>query len=161
MEKVAIAFTASKALMKRFVGDYDKAQDVLSDARDRIDKRFKDLKEVQDALTAKNGVLNVDGCEILDTNAGGIIISVTRDTLTQIKGTRLEALFRWRWDKRMPRDGVGRVLLDVNPKCFGVVVDYLNERRIAPPDCSPKMLRFGGGQRHCSSTASVGVRVER
>ena len=70
-------------------------------------------------------------------------MSVTRDTLTQIKGTRLEALFIGRWDKRLPRDGEGRVFLDINPKCFEVVLDYLNERKIAPPDCSPEMLYLG------------------
>ena len=43
--------------MKRLVNDYDKAQDVLSEARDQIDKGFEDRKEVQEALAAKNGVL--------------------------------------------------------------------------------------------------------
>ena len=145
MEKVAIAFTYSKSSMKRLVDDYAKAQDVLSEARDRIAKGFKYLKEVQGALAAENGVLDVDGLEILDINAGGSIISVTRGTLTQIKGTRLEALFSGRWDRRLPRDDDGRVFLDVNPKCFGVVVDYLNESRITPPDCSQKILHLGEG----------------
>ena len=145
IEKVAIAFTASKALIKRLAYDYGKDQDVLSEARDFIAKGFKDLKEFQDSLTAKNRVLDVDGSDILDINAGGSIISVTRGTLTQIKGTRLEALFSGRWDRRLPRDDDGRVFLDVNPKCFGVVVDYLNESRITPPDCSQKILHLGEG----------------
>ena len=70
-------------------------------------------------------------------------MSVTRDTLTQIKGTRLEALFSGRWDKRLPRDSDGRLFLDVNPKCFLAVVDYLNDCKITPTDCSPKMQHLG------------------
>ena len=87
---------------------------------------------------------DVNGLKILDINADGRIISVTQDTLDQIKGMRLEALFSGRWDKRLQRDDEGRVFLDVNPKCFRVVVDYLNECRIAPTDCSPKILHLWG-----------------
>ena len=118
MEKVAIVFTASKYSMKILVDDYDKAQDVLSEARDRIGKVFDYLKEYQDSLAVENRVIDVNGSEILDINAGGIIISVTRDTLTQIKGTRLEALFSGRWNKLLPRDSDRRVFLDINPKCL-------------------------------------------
>ena len=78
----------------------------------------------------------------MDINAGGRIINVTQDTLTQIKGVRLEVLFSGRWEKRFPRNDDGRVFLVVNPKFFMVVVDYLNECRIAPPDCSPKILHL-------------------
>ena len=88
-------------------------------------------------------MLNVDGSEILDINAGGVIMFVTRDTLTQIKGSGLEDLFRGRWDKSLLRDDDGRVFLDINPRCFGVVVDYLNGHKIAPPDCSLEMLDLG------------------
>ena len=79
----------------------------------------------------------------MEINAGGLVMSVTRDTLTQIKGTRLEDTFSGRWDKQLPRDGNGRVFLDINPKCFVVVVGYLNERMIAPPDCSPEIMYLG------------------
>ena len=68
---------------------------------------------------------------------------MTRDTLTQIKGTSLEDLFSWRRDKQLPRDGDGRVFLDVNSKCFGVVVDKLNDIKITPPEFPPKMLHLG------------------
>ena len=33
--------------------------------------------------------------------------------------------------------------MDVNPKCFLAVVDYLNECKIAPTGCSPKMPHVG------------------
>ena len=62
------------------------------------------------------------------------MISITRYNLTHIKGTILEDIFSGRWGKRFPRDENGRVFLDVNPKCFGSVVDYLIKRNISPPD---------------------------
>ena len=118
MEKVHTASTASDGAMQRLFDEFDKAKDVLGKARNQIHEGFEELREDQDTLAAENGVLDFDGSEILDINAGGVIMSVTRDTLTLIKGTRLEALFSGRWDKHLPRDSDGRVFLDVNPKCF-------------------------------------------
>ena len=89
-------------------------------ARNQIQKIFEELREDQDALAAENGVIDVDGSEILDINAGGIIISVTRDTLTQIKGKRLEALFSRQWYKRLPRDKDGKMFLDINLPALGM-----------------------------------------
>ena len=66
-------------------------------------------------------------------------MSVNRYTLTHIKGTSLEALFSEWWGIRFPRDGNGTVFLDVNPKCFESVVDYLIKRNIAPPDSPLEM----------------------
>ena len=68
---------------------------------------------------------------------------MTRDILNQIKGKRLEALFIGQWEKSLLRDGNVRAFLDINTKCFRVVVDYLNESKIAPPECSPEMLYLG------------------
>ena len=64
-------------------------------------------------------VIDVNRYDILDINAGGVMMSVTRYTLTHIKGTSMEALFSGRQGKRFPRYGNGRVFLDVNPKYFG------------------------------------------
>ena len=68
---------------------------------------------------------------------------VTRNTLTHIKGTRLEALFSGRWDNRLPRDKEGRVFLDFNTKCFWAMVDYLNKRKITLPEYSLKIPCLG------------------
>ena len=51
------------------------------------------------------------------------MISVTRDILNHIKGMRLEALFIGQWDKSLLRYGNVRAFLDINTKCFRVVVD--------------------------------------
>ena len=69
----------------------------------RKHERFEELREDQYSFAVENGVLDVYGSEIMDINEGGVITSLTRDTLSQIKGTRIEALFRGRWEKRLPR----------------------------------------------------------
>ena len=71
------------------------------------------------------------------------MMSVTRNTLNLIKGNSMEALFRGRWYKRLPREEDGRVFLDVNPKCFWAVVCYLNKRMITLPDYSLKIPNLG------------------
>ena len=63
--------------------------------------------------------------------AGGKIIAVTRSTLTQFEGSRLEALFSGRWDKIPDRDNDGHIFLDLNPLCFQAIVDYLSEVKIS------------------------------
>ena len=71
MEKFAIASTASKDVVKRLIDDLETSQYDLSEARDKINKGFEDLKKDQDALATRNGGINVDGSEILDINVGG------------------------------------------------------------------------------------------
>ena len=71
MEKVDIASTASKYLIKKLVEDYYRVQDVLSEARDQIAKGSEDPKKDQDTLAAENGMLNVDRSEIMEINTGG------------------------------------------------------------------------------------------
>ena len=103
MEKVHTASNASYGAMKRLFNkferakdDFNRSKDVLRKSKNKIHEGFEELREDQDTLASENGVLDFDGSEILDINAGGVIMSVTRDTLTLIKGTRLEALFSGR-----------------------------------------------------------------
>ena len=58
--------------MKSLVDDYERGQDVLSEARDRITKGFNDLKENQYVFAAMNWMIDVDVSEILDINLGGV-----------------------------------------------------------------------------------------
>ena len=122
--------------MKNIVDELDRSQDILREVRDNINKGFKDFREDQDYLSSKNGVLNVDEYKSMDINSEGSMMFVNSYTLTQIKRMMLEALFSAWWDKRPPKGRNVRVFLDINPKCFRAVVDYLNEPKIAPPYCS-------------------------
>ena len=123
MKKFAIESTASKDVVEILIDDLEMSQDDLSEARDKINNFFEDLKKDQDALATGKGGIDVDGSEILDINAGGVVMSVTKDTLTHIKGKRLEALFSGSWDRHLTRDNNGKVFLDINSKYFWVVAD--------------------------------------
>ena len=70
--------------------DFDKAKDVMREARNQIHWGFEYISKDQDALRVYNGVLNVDGLNIITINTrGGVVVIVTRNTLTHIKGTKL------------------------------------------------------------------------
>lgn len=117
----------------------DHTAKLLEDAWRRLEQQHEDLQNRKDVLAQENGGANVSYGDILDINAGGQIIRVSRGTLTQIKGSRLEAIFSGRWEKHLQRDRNGRIFLDVNPVCFRSIVDYLNEVKITPPDSPPDL----------------------
>ena len=43
----------------------------------------------------------------------------------------------------MLRDRDGRIFIDINPACFQAVVDYLNKRKITPPDSNQRNPHVG------------------
>ena len=49
--------------------------------------------------------------------------------LTQIGGTRPDALLCGRWDKQLIRVGDRRIFLDVNPDFYWVVEDSLDKQK--------------------------------
>lgn len=120
--------------------EYTKELNRLDEAEQALHQRVKELnQEKNKALDNNRSTQDVSNEDLVEINAGGKIIVARRATLTQMKGTRLEALFSGRWDKRLQRDGKGRIFLDVNPICFQSIVDYLNELVISPPNypCEP------------------------
>jgi hypothetical protein len=82
--------------------------------------------------------------DIMIVNAGGRDISVERSILTQLVGTRFEAIFSGRWDKKLLRDSNADISLDVNPDCFQAILNHLYEKMISsesdPP--SPPSVEF-------------------
>ena len=70
MNKVAVAPTDSKYDVKRLIYKLDRSQDVMSEARNNINKGFEDLSKYQYALASENGVIDVDISKILDINKG-------------------------------------------------------------------------------------------
>lgn len=99
----------------------------LENAGKQVLNRFNKLEEEKVEAAASNGDDGVSDDDIIEINAGGKIMSARRGTLTQWKGTRLEALFSGRWDKMLLRDNEGRVFLDVDGDCFQAIVVYLNQ----------------------------------
>ena len=51
--------------MNIYIDNFDRAQDVMREATNQIHEGFEDLEEYQDAFATNNGVLNVDGLDIL------------------------------------------------------------------------------------------------
>ena len=141
MDKSASEFIASKYAMKSLMDEFYRYRDILSDTNIYIIKVFKDLIEYQYALATKNGAIDVNGSEILYINAGCSIIYLTRETLTHIKGKRMEALFVMWWDKILQKEYGGRVFLVVNFKLFQAVMDCMNKHKIAPPNSSLEIPR--------------------
>ncbi|KAL7531111.1 hypothetical protein ACHAWF_003633 [Thalassiosira exigua] len=60
----------------------------------------------------------------------------------------MEALFSGRWDKKLQRDGNGRIFLDVNPVCFQAIVDHLNEMAISSEEDPPSPPSVGYEDKH-------------
>ena len=102
-----------------------------------LNERLLELDRKKHEIAQANGNLSVTGDDLIEINAGGRIIVAKRSTLTQIQGSRMEALFSGRWDTKLMRDGHGRIFLDVDPTCFQAIVDYLNEMTISSKDIPP------------------------
>jgi hypothetical protein len=100
--------------------------------------RLNKLDEKKLKLATDNGNIDVSADDFIEINAGGKVIAVKRATMTQLRGTRLEALFSGRWDKKLVRDSSGRIFLDVNSDCFQAIVDYMNELAISSADEPPE-----------------------
>jgi hypothetical protein len=129
---------------KRLKSAHDNHLQDLSGEISTLDKRETLLNERVQGLNRKkheiaqtHGNLDVTDDDLIEMNAGGKIIVTKRSTLTQIQGSRMAALFSGRWDKKLMRDGHGRIFLDVDPICFQAIVDYLNEMNISSEDSPP------------------------
>ena len=135
MEDVELAKKKLDDCWSNHEAEYKKELQRLDDAEELLRQRALDLNaEKNKALEINGSTQEISGEDLVEINAGGEIVTARRSTLTQMKGTRLEALFNGRWDRKLQRDPKGRIFLDVNPVCFQAIVDYLNELVISPPN---------------------------
>ena len=109
----------------------------LEDIEKQLRDRLRNLDEEKHKTASANGDVNASGNDILEINAGGKVVTMKRATLLQLQGSRLEAMFSGRWDKKLTRDNYGRIFLDVNGDCFQAIVDYMNELAISSEDEPP------------------------
>eukprot|EP00574_Skeletonema_japonicum_P001696 CAMPEP_0201740658 /NCGR_PEP_ID=MMETSP0593-20130828/46417_1 /ASSEMBLY_ACC=CAM_ASM_000672 /TAXON_ID=267983 /ORGANISM="Skeletonema japonicum, Strain CCMP2506" /LENGTH=473 /DNA_ID=CAMNT_0048234979 /DNA_START=50 /DNA_END=1471 /DNA_ORIENTATION=+ len=112
--------------LKEARDDLDKHLSKAQDEETRLKEKLHDLNERKRQCACTNGNLDVSDDDLIEINAGGKLIVARRGVLCQFKGTNLETLFCGRWEKKLLRDGSGRVFLDVNPKAFRGIVDWLN-----------------------------------
>jgi K+ channel tetramerisation domain. len=95
--------------------------------RDNINRRHNILmsrkkKLFQDEVTTSNKVSDSD---IIKLNVRGRELYARRDTLTAVKGSRLQKLFSGYWDRRLLIDDDGYVFMDVDPMLFVKLLEYL------------------------------------
>jgi hypothetical protein len=137
MEKLAAANGAVKVAEQQHAQKYTAEIDKLEYKETQLLDRIKQLDERKESIAKVSGDLDATSEDLVEINAGGKVIALTRSTLTQIEGSRLSALFSGRYDKKLIRDINGRIFLDVNPVCFQAIVDYLVDYKTASEDNPP------------------------
>ncbi len=95
------------------------------------------MNERKQNAEATYGNINVANDDLVTVNACGRVISIKRSILTQQVGTRFEAIFSGRWDKKLLRDSDDTIFLDVNPDSFQAIVNYFGERMISSANDPP------------------------
>lgn len=94
--------------------------------RQKIDGEWRRL----DKLSERMSGLWPEATEVLEINCSGAIYTIPRSTLCSIEGSQLNQMFSDAFIGNIPRDAEGRLYLDFNPHCFGIVVEYLQNRRL-------------------------------
>jgi len=139
MDEVNTANKRLKLALDNHERDLKEQISELDDVESKLNERMDELNKKKQQIAQTHGSINISGDDLIEINAGGKVIAAKRSTLIQLEGTRLEALFSGRWDKKLQGDSHGRIFLDVNPKCFQAIVDYLTELLISSEDNLPKM----------------------
>ncbi|KAL7464241.1 hypothetical protein ACHAXS_004582 [Conticribra weissflogii] len=140
MEKIEKANSQLQSAKAELLRDLDAQLDILDAKEKRLKERLSVLNDLKAKTFAENGNTDAHDDDLIEINSGGKIVAARRSTLTQLKDTRLEALFSGRWDEKLPRDRDGRIFFDINPTCFQAIVDYLNELAISTEDNPPEPL---------------------
>jgi hypothetical protein len=94
--------------------------------RQKIEMKWKELDELHERMS----VLWPETTEVLEINCSGQFFSLPKSTLCGVEGSYLNHMFSDEWIGSLPKDTQGRYLLDYNPKCFAIIVEYLQNRRL-------------------------------
>jgi len=116
---------ALSSLLEDIVKKLASSMKQINEEHQALEKRSKDIIDRQDALTYKHGGEHAKPSDIICLNVRGTELFARRDTLTIVKGSRLEALFSGRWENRLLRDGKGRVFVDIDPAMLKKILEYL------------------------------------
>ena len=136
------AVTAADEILQTALNNHERDLAIqikeLDDMKSKLTSRMDELTQKKEQIAQTHGNIDANDDDLIEINAGGKVIAAKRSTLTQLEGTRLAGLFSGRWDKKLQRDSQGRIFLDVNPKCFQAIVDYLTEILISSKDSPPE-----------------------
>ena len=137
MEQLEGASKHIKVAHDKHERDYEECIAAQDEWKVTLNERRAKLNERKQNAEATYGNINVANDDLMTVNAGGRVISIKRSILTQQVGTRFEAIFSGRWDKKLLRDSDDTIFLDVNPDCFQAIVNYFGERMISSANDPP------------------------
>lgn len=135
----AAAISTTNGIWAAQQAEFDRCVGLLrAKAAEQAGRRVA-LAAKQSALADQHGGAAAAGSDKLKLNVGGTRVVVRRETLTQLRGSRLAGLFSGRWESALLRDKKGRIFLDVNPSCFEKIVDWHIAMKLAGPDDPPEL----------------------
>jgi hypothetical protein len=137
MDELSAADRCLKSARDNHLQDLNNAILALDKRGTLLNEHLLELDHKKHEIAQTHGNLDAADDDLIEINAGGKIIVAKRSTFTQIQGSRMAALLSGPWDKKLMRDGHGRIFLDVDPTCFQAIVDYLNEMTISSKDSPP------------------------
>jgi|AntRauTorckE5430_2_1112549.scaffolds.fasta_scaffold04752_1 hypothetical protein len=117
--------------------ELDSSINKINDTHQALKKQHQHLIDRQEALANRHGGANIKLSDIIRLNVRGTEMFARRDTLTIVKSSRLEALFSGRWENQLLRDDQGRVFMDVDPKSFKKILEYLYMMKISEDGDAP------------------------
>jgi hypothetical protein len=109
----------------------------INDTHQALKKQHQHLIDRQEDLANQHGGAEIKLSDIIRLNVRGTEMFARRDTLTVVKSSRLEALFSGRWENQLLRDDQDRVFMDVDPKSFKKILEYLYMVKISEDGDAP------------------------
>jgi uncharacterized phage infection (PIP) family protein YhgE len=105
MDEISKSNKRLKLAHDSILQDMDNLISALQKREPLLDERVQEaLNRKKHEIAQTNGNPDAADDDLVKINAGGKIIVAKRSTLTQIIGSRIEALFSGRWDKKIMRD---------------------------------------------------------
>ena len=101
MEQLEGASKHIKVAHDKHKRDYEECIAAQDKWKVTLNERRAKLNERKQNAEATYGNINVANDDLVTVNAGGRVISIKRSILTQQVGTRFEAIFSGRWDKKL------------------------------------------------------------
>jgi len=114
--------------------DINRKKENINRKRLIIRERTNNLIKRQRKLLEQNGDSDVNLSSIINLNVGGNKMTVSRNLLTCLKGSRLEVLLSGRFENKILRDNEDNIFLDVDPDIFRRVIESLYLIKIANSD---------------------------
>ena len=125
-KKLSSDLNLIKQVADSWIGEYN-----------QLNERHHDLVSRRAALAKEHGGANTKPSDIIKLDVRGHVLFARRDTLTIVKGSRLEALFSGRWENRLLRNSKGAVCIDVDIDIFKKILEYLYMVKISGDEVPP------------------------